>query len=57
MNKNELFDLKMDHIVSTQKYTTKRAKWAELAVQFSWYLQNGPQHFNFFSSMGAKPSF
>jgi hypothetical protein len=25
-----------------------RAEWAELAVLFSWYLQNGPQDFGFF---------
>ena len=33
----------------------KWAKWAELAVLFSWYLQNGPQNFDFF--MGADYSF
>ena len=26
-----------------------RAKWVELAVLFSWQLQNGPQDFNFFN--------
>ena len=26
----------------------KWAKWAELAVLFSWYLQNGLQDFDFF---------
>ena len=26
----------------------KWAKWAELAVLFSWQLQNGPQNFDFF---------
>ena len=33
-------------------------KWAELAVLFSWQLQNGPQNFDFFSiAMGADYSF
>ena len=36
----------------------KWAKWAELAVLFSWQLQNGPQDFDFFSiAMGADFSF
>jgi hypothetical protein len=34
-----------------------RAKWAELALLFSWYLQNGPQDFDFSTAIGAKPSF
>jgi hypothetical protein len=27
----------------------KWAKWAELAVLFSWQLQNGPHDFDFFN--------
>jgi hypothetical protein len=29
-------------------------KWAELAVQFSWYLQNGTQDLNFFNYHGCQ---
>ena len=32
----------------------KWAKWAELAVLFSWQLQNGPQDFDFFNSHGCR---
>ena len=35
----------------------KWAKWAELAVLFSWQLQNGPQDFGFSIAMGADYSF
>ena len=31
----------------------KWAKWAKLAVLFSWQLQNGPQDFNFFNFHGC----
>ena len=31
----------------------KWAKWAELAVLFSWQLQNGPQDFDFFNCHGC----
>ena len=29
-------------------------KWAGLAVLFSWWLQNGPQDFNFFNGHGCQ---
>ena len=32
----------------------KQAKRAELAVQFSWQLQNGPQDLNFFNCPGCR---
>jgi hypothetical protein len=32
----------------------KWAKWAELAVLFSWQLQNGPQDFDFFNCHGCR---
>ena len=32
----------------------KWAKWAELAVLFSWQLQNGPQDFDFFNGHGCR---
>ena len=32
----------------------KWAKWAELAVLFSWQLQNGPQDFDFFNCPGCR---
>ena len=32
----------------------KWAKWAELAVQFSWQVQNGTKDFNFFNCHGRQ---
>ena len=32
----------------------KWAKWAELAVLFSWQLQNGPHDFDFFNCYGCQ---
>ena len=32
----------------------KWAKWAELAVLFSWQLQNGPHDFDFFNCHGCR---
>ena len=32
----------------------KWAKWAELAVLFSWQLQNSPQDFDFFNGHGCR---
>ena len=32
----------------------KCAKWAELALQFSWQLQNGPHDFDFFNCHGCR---
>ena len=32
----------------------KWAKWAELAIVFTWQLQNGPWDFNFFNCHGCR---
>ena len=32
----------------------KWAKWAEVAVLYSWQLQNGPHNFDFFNCRGFR---
>ena len=41
------------HCQSSQ-FTTKWAEWTELAVLFSWQLQNSPQYFDFFYFHGCQ---
>ena len=40
---------------ATSAYSLQKwAKWAELAVLFSWQLQNGPHIFDFFNCHGCR---
>ena len=48
----------LDSNANSAYSSQKWAKWAELAVLFSWQLQNGPLNFDFFSiATGADYSF
>ena len=40
----------LNSTVNSAYSSRKWAKWAELAVLFSWQLQHGPQGFIFFSA-------
>jgi hypothetical protein len=44
----------LDSTANSAYSTQKWAKWAELAVLFSWQLQNGHQNFDFFNSYGCR---
>jgi hypothetical protein len=44
----------LDSTANSAHLPPKWAKLAKLAVLFSWYLQNGPQDFNFFNHPGCR---
>ena len=43
-----LLELSLNSTANLAYSFRKWAKWAELAMLFSWQLQNGPQNFDFF---------